>query len=432
MERNLVHGEGDYLGRPFQVRPFQRDFTRQAYELHPDGSRAYRRVLLGMGKGGGKTELAAALAIAEAAGPVVCTGFRPDGTPLGGLRISPDIPVAAGSFDQANLLFSTARTMIAEGPLAPYFDIFDKQILLKNRPGRLYRVYSVAGTNDGRRPTFFVADELHEWACACDNPEESHNNSCGERVHLVLSNGRAKRADAWELNISTAGWNMRSLLGQMYREGKALRGGRRGGFLFVWYEPDGEVELADRRAVRRAIKQANPAAGAFLPIDGILDRLGEMPPHEFRRYYLNQWVEAPNAWMTDAAWEAISVHRQAPPDGSDVVLAFDGSYSRDATGIVGATLDDVPHLWVVGAWELAPNANFREQDWRVDIAEVLETIRQGLSHRGRPAPLDGATGTLGTGRLPGASLADAQCAEDGGRLDGVQRRRARAADHPQW
>jgi hypothetical protein len=38
-----------------------------------------------------------------------------------------------------------------------------------------------------------------------------------ERVHLVLSNGRAKRADSWELNISTAGASVRSLLGRMVK-----------------------------------------------------------------------------------------------------------------------------------------------------------------------------------------------------------------------
>jgi hypothetical protein len=50
-----------------------------------------------------------------------------------------------------------------------------------------------------------------------------------ERVHLVLSNGRAKRAGAWELNISTAGASIRSLLGRMVKLGRTIRGRHREG-----------------------------------------------------------------------------------------------------------------------------------------------------------------------------------------------------------
>src|SRR4051812_9118669 len=70
IERYLVHGEGDYLGQPFRLRRWQRALIYRAYELTPEGSRRYSRVLWGFPKGNGKTELAAAVALAELAGPV--------------------------------------------------------------------------------------------------------------------------------------------------------------------------------------------------------------------------------------------------------------------------------------------------------------------------------------------------------------------------
>ena len=213
---------------------FQRAFIGRCYELLPDGSRRYDRALLGVGKGNGKSELAAALALVELAGPVVFSGWAdPDAKVLEprlpDVRLAPDIPIAAASYNQADTLFSAASTMVTEGPLAPMFVCGASEIAFKHGIGKLYRVAAAAGTNDGLRPTFFGADELHEW------------EGRKERVHTVISNGVAKRAGAWELAISTAGWDVGSLLGQLYEEGKAGDDPR---FLFEWWEPgDQKVDL---------------------------------------------------------------------------------------------------------------------------------------------------------------------------------------------
>src|SRR5688572_26089947 len=71
IEKYLVHSEGDSYGQPFRLIDFHRKFIWEAFELRQDGSRKYRRALLGLPKGNAKTEIAAALAVAELAGPVV-------------------------------------------------------------------------------------------------------------------------------------------------------------------------------------------------------------------------------------------------------------------------------------------------------------------------------------------------------------------------
>lgn len=122
IEANLVHSDGDYLGQPFRLRPWQKGIVYKAYELNDQGERQFDQVVLGLPKGNGKSEVAAALAICELAGPVQFGGWLEDGSPFGEMRTSPDIPVAAASFEQADTVFSACRRMILDGPLAPYFE----------------------------------------------------------------------------------------------------------------------------------------------------------------------------------------------------------------------------------------------------------------------------------------------------------------------
>lgn len=359
MERCLVHAEGDYYGQPFRLRPWQREVVYRAYELDADGRRRCDRVLVGFPKGQGKSELAAAFACAEFAGPVVFDGWTDDGRPKGRARISPLIPVAAASFEQADVVFGAARTMIREGLLKDFCEVYDTEILLKGRPGRLYRVAAAAGTNDGGKPTFWVADELHEWT------------GTKERVHLVLSNNRAKRAGAWELAITTAGWDTESLLGKLYQHGKRVADGteRDDRFLMIWREASPEWDLADPAQLEQAIRQANPAVGDFLPIEGIQARYREAPEHEFRRYHLNQWTTAPERWLPSGSWEAAAKPREIGPD-EELVVGFDGSFSRDSTAIVASTLDR--YKFVVACWEKPSQV---KGEWRVNIDDVLQTLR---------------------------------------------------------
>jgi phage terminase large subunit-like protein len=366
IERYLVHGEGDYLGQPFRLRRWQRALIYRAYELNPDGSRRYSRVLWGFPKGNGKTEVAAAVALAELAGPVCFAGWDARGRPRGRARMSPDIPLAAASFEQAALIFGAARNMVRAGPLMAFCEVFDTKILLKGRPGQLYRVAAIAGSNDGKRPTFFVGDELHEWT----------GNK--ERVYLVLSNGRAKRKDAWELSISTAGWDGQSLLGKNYAHGKRVQAGEEqdAGFLMEWFEASDKHNLNDPAELVAAIREANPAVGDFLPLANVIQRFREIPEFEFRRYHLNQWVSSPERWLPFGCWDSLAKPRAIAP-GTAIMVGFDGSYAGDSTAIVGATIEPIPHLFTIKAWEKPASA---AADWRVDVLDVEAELLRICGH----------------------------------------------------
>lgn len=313
IEQHLVHGEGDFFGRPFKLTKEQRLFIYRAYELIPAGTRRYRRVLRGRPKGDGKTELAAALGCVE----LGAAGQH-------GFPASPSIPVAAASFEQADLLFGAARTMISEGPLAPFFDVFDTEILRKDGPGRMYRVAAAAGTNDGQRPTFFLADEVHEWV----------GNK--ERVHLVLSNGLAKRRESWELNISTAGHDKDTLLGRMYDEGRQIEAGEIDDpeFLMDWLEAPEGYDLDDPAQLEGAIRSCNPHADLLWPIENVARRYRQIPRFEFERYHLNRWTEGAESWLPSGGWEACEEAGASIPTGAEITVGIDIGTRSDNSALV--------------------------------------------------------------------------------------------------
>ena len=58
---------------------------------------------------------------------------------------------------------------------------------------------------------------------------------------------------------------------------------------------------------------------------------------------------------------------------SKIILAFDGSYSRDSTALVGISFDEEkPHLEVLGHWERPVTEN---NLWKVPREEVLARIQ---------------------------------------------------------
>jgi hypothetical protein len=86
--------------------------------------------------------------------------------------------------------------------------------------------------------------------------------------------------------------------------------------------------------------------------------------------------------------------------GERVVLGFDGSYARDATALIGCTLDG--HLFVLEIWERPESAG---KDWRVPRREV-EAVMAGPSRTSTcssspPIPTAGIV-SLRTGPRPTA------------------------------
>jgi phage terminase large subunit-like protein len=373
IETQLVLGEGDWYGQPVRLRPDQKRFIWRWYEYCGGcGYWRYDEAVRGAATGDGKTTLVAAIQCLEMGGP-------PQIAPL-----SPNVVNAAASFEQADLLFGVAGTMlggrdqvVAAAPLCGYFEVYDTEIRFADagRPGVMKRVAAVAGTNEGGLPSLFVCDEVHEWG---------ELGSGKARVHMVIGKstkkrrlqcqipgkGTVSRGPGRILNISTAGFDVdNSLLGAMYLHGKralddpslAPR------LLFDWHEaPDG-LDYADPAQRRTAVQAASEAAGVLWDVEARVREWDkpEVQSHEWIRYYANRWVDvAEESWLADhpAAWGQCEGAWEILGD-EPTVLVIDMSLKHDSTA--------VDELAMLADGRIAVTARiWNPGDGKVDHAEV--------------------------------------------------------------
>ncbi len=348
IERHCVYGEGDYFAEPVRLQRWQRQIIYWLYEYNPrTGERRFREALIEVPKGQGKTPLNGWVQLFELLGP-----------PLFGHKGSPLIPVAAASFEQADLLFGDMKHACRESPTLRHFvDVYDTEILVRGGPGRAYRVAAMASTNDGQRPSSLAADEIHEWLGA------------KERVHLVLVNGMSKRANSLAVNTTTPGSDLDTLAGRKHLYGYRVNAGEVDDprFMFVHYGAPDIFDLSIPEQLRAAVIRANPAAGTFLRTDDVIARYYQIPEFEFRRYHLGQWTRADESWLPRGAWEACAGQPSIDP-GRPCVVTVDFAIKHDSVAVCVAQRDLAGRVNVqVRVWDPAGDT--------IDVAAVENHLR---------------------------------------------------------
>jgi phage terminase large subunit-like protein len=332
IERFVICAEGDFYGQPMRLRLDQQRFLYRWYEYCPQcGQWRYDEALRGEATGGGKTTFIAAVVVLEFAGPPQIA------------VASPNIPIAAASFEQADLLFSTVATMCGgrdqaarDSPLCGFFEVYDTEIKFADgRPGRIFRIAAVAGTNEGGLPSLFVRDELHEWG-----------EPGGKRARVATVVGKSTRKRRTPhgcgriISLSTAGFDVdHSFLGSLYKLGQRVRRepATSPRFLMDWREaPEG---LDYKRAEDRhtAVSAASGAAGVLWNVADRVDDWDKpaFPPHEWIRYYANRWVDvAEESWLKDhpSAWADCRGTWVCDPH-HPFVIAVDMALKRDSVAV---------------------------------------------------------------------------------------------------
>lgn len=329
------------------MRRDQRRFLYEWFEYCPDcGEWHYNEALWGAATGDGKTALVAAIVAVEFAGPPQYVDD--DGRVRGIAPASPNIPVSAASWEQADLLFGALKIMfggtddeVEEAPLRGMFEVYDAEI--KHRggaSGRAFRTAAVAGTNEGGLPTLYVMDELHEWGEQTDRKG---------RVATVIGKSALKRrtlrGSGRTLALSTAGFDVdHSLLGAEYKRGKrrikdpstAPR------FLFRWKEaPDGlDYENVQHREI--AVREASNAAGVQWSVRDRVALWGtpRYPRHEWIRYFANRWVDvADDSWLREhpTSWPACA-GTWSSSDANPWVMTVDMALRQDSVSVTRVEL----------------------------------------------------------------------------------------------
>ena len=410
---NLCHGPGDLLGNPIEagLTNEERLFLYRAYEVYPrledwgeyrelhalvdeaeqlTGRRRFKRAVYSRRKGARKTELAAWVAIAEMDpnGPVRCDGWRlergawvPSGRPVR----DPFIPMVAYTEEQVeDLAYAAAFEILRRCDLASDYDAMLEEIRHRHSPGKIAPYAAAPSGRDGARTTFQHFDETHLFIL-----EKLR------RAHRVMMRNIPKRAlaDAWAMETTTMfGPGEGSVAELAYEYALAVLEGRLTDSTLYFdhrqasedHEIGAPGDIDDEEAMAALVEASGDVTWSDLRAARNEMHDPNADEAEWRRYWLNQPRKPTKKWLSKMLWAALAHEVLAwkardaqagwPPEGTRVVLGFDGSYNRDSTALVGATVAAKPHVFVVKAWEKNPGRT----GWRTPRGEVDREINAAL------------------------------------------------------
>lgn len=284
------------------------------------------------------------------------------------LIVGPDggeVYSVAAETEQARIVFRDAVRMIEESEeLSSIAKVYRNAIHIPAK-NSVYRVLSAeAFSKEGLNPHFVMFDELHA----------QPNRELFDVMSLAMG---ARGNMASLMAITTAGTKADqtgrdSIAYSLYNYGKAIARGEieDDSFFMAWWEADGDHKSEETWAM------ANPGFGELNDIADFRSAVRRTPEAEFRTKRCNQWVSSQIAWLPNGAWDACESKFHVKHD-EDIILGFDGSFSGDASVIVGATIpkeeDEPVKVFLVKAWE---KQETDDDDWRVDIQDVENTIIQ--------------------------------------------------------
>ena len=334
-----------HAGEDLIFRPWQRELTKQLFAVKADGTFRHRIGLVGLPRKNGKSAWLSAIALES-----LVLGAQ------GG-----EIYSCAAEKEQAKIVFNTAKEMVRLHPeLSELLTVY-KDTIHNPKTGSVYRALSSdAFSKEGLNPTLVCFDELH----AQPNRE----------LFDVMSLAMGARIEPMLVAITTAGVKSDnsgkdSICFSLYEYGKRIANGEVDDptFFFAWWEANNDGDYRDPNAW----KEANPGFDDIVAADDFASAILRTPEAEFKTKRLNIWTSTSDTWLPHGAWDVLSDPREIP-DGTDVVLGFDGSFNGDCTAIVAVSVEEVPHIMPVAVWEKPDEA---DASWQIPVLEVEDAIR---------------------------------------------------------
>ena len=356
IERFCKAPEGEHVGKPLKLEPFQVDFIREVYD-NPAGT---RRGILSIGRKNGKTALIAGILLAHICGPEAV--------------LNTQIVSGAMSRDQAAVVFALACKMIQLSPEMTKITRIvpsSKRILGLTRNVEFRALSADGRTAHGLSPVLAILDELgqvrgpqSDFVDAIITAQGAHKNP----LQMVISTQAPNDADLLSIWIDDA------------------RQSNDPHIVCHVYAADKDCDLMDEEAWAAA----NPAIGKFRSLKDVEEQAKQavrMPSAEstFRNLVLNQRVEAISPFISRGVW---LVNSQEPDESAfyecPVYVGLDLSAKTDLTAMVMIAFKN-------GRWHVKP---------------VVWTPEKGLRDRAKRdrAPYDvwHQQGYLRT--VPGASI----------------------------
>jgi phage terminase large subunit-like protein len=346
--------EGDLAGKPMRLEPFQRRFIMEVYD-NPYGT---RRAYLSIARKNGKSGLIAGILLAHIAGPEA--------------RVNSQIISGAQSRDQAALVFDLACNMIRlSEKLSKLIRIVPSgKRLIGLARNVTYKALSAEGkTAHGLSPVLAILDEVGQVKGARDDFIAAITTSQGaytDPMLIAISTQAATDADMFSIWLDA---QERSPDPRIVSH---------------LYAADKECELDDKAAWYAA----NPALGKFKALADMESdsRLAiDMPTNEadFRRYGLNQRVEAASPFVSKSVWD-LNGTQPEPMGKKPLYGGLDLSSTQDLTALVLGTDDGDVHcsFWLPeeGLTEKARKDHVPYDVWKKQ-GHLLTTPGRAIEYR---------------------------------------------------
>lgn len=274
IETYLTAPEGDMVGQPLKLEPFQKRFITEIYD-NPVGTHS---AYLSIARKNGKSALIAGILLAHLCGPEAVQNSQ--------------IVTGAQSKEQAALIFDLARKMIEASP------ILSKLVRVQPSGKRLiglrknvtYKALAAEGkTAHGLSPILAILDEVGQVVGPTDKFVSAITSAQGAYRNPLL------------IAISTQAPTDADMFSTWIDAQRAAPDPR---VVCHVYEAPADAQLDDRKAWAAA----NPALGVFRSIADVEKQCKaamEMPANEpeFRNLILNQRVEASAPFVSQSVWK---------------------------------------------------------------------------------------------------------------------------------
>lgn len=341
------HKKGEFAGQPFILAPWQKRLVRELFGwFGVNGLRKYREAWIEVPRKNGKSTLVAAIALYLT---------------IGDHEPAAEVYSVAGSHDQAALVYSDSCAMVdMDASLSDQVDWSSKGLVHHKSMSRFKALGK--GTQHGLNPHGVIGDEVHEWK--------------GRDQYEAVTSADGARRQPMMIFITTAGYDITSLCGELHRNALNVRDG-------VIYRPDLYVaiyaaESTDDWSDEAVWMRANPGLVHGAPkIEALRNAhrkalQSAAEENTFKRLRLNIWTDSQTAWISRSDWMACrkDVDWQALR-GSACYAGIDVAKVHDMSALVLLFPPQnpvYPGRWILGGrfWCPLDNIEQRSRDDGID------------------------------------------------------------------
>lgn len=318
IERYCRTPEGKFVGKPIQLRDWQKAELRKIYD-NPHGT---RQAIISLPRKNGKTALISFLLLLHLCGPEA--------------KPNSQLYSAAQSRDQAATVFKLAAKVVRQSPdLAAFVIIRDTaKELVCTELGTIYAALSAEkSTAHGKSPIFAVHDELGQ----VKGPTSE--------LYDAVETGMGAHDEPLSIIISTQAPTDNDLLSRLIDKAKT---GADPQTTLTVFEASAD---ADPFSIK-TLKACNPAWGDFLNDKEVIRTMEAaklLPSQEpsYRNLHLNQRIELNTPFIAKAVWQSCGGKVSEDWGDAEEFAGLDLSATADLTAFV-------PIAWVDGSWEVKP------------------------------------------------------------------------------